>query len=138
MTFKIKLTALVGALVLASSAYSARINICPDINDIKSEGLSMAEIVGPDLYVSYNISKYNTDTIWGFIIAPVEAGSIDEAIDNANDILSEMNGQGTPEEHGTDTLCDYDTGHPDILAAAVSSGTSITPLQLKYLFKKYR
>lgn len=137
MMFRTQLAAFTSALILASSAYSAHIGLCPDINDIKAEGLSMAEEIGPNIYVSYNISNYNTDTTWGFLIAPVEADSGDMALEDANEILSLMNGPGFPEEHGSDIICDYDTGHPDIMAAAISSSEAVTPMKLQYFFKKY-
>ena len=62
MMLKSKLATFAGALVLAGSAFA---NVCPDINDIKAEGLSMAELIAPNIYLTYNISTYNTSSNWG-------------------------------------------------------------------------
>jgi hypothetical protein len=123
--------------MLAGSAFSAQPAICPDINDIQAEGLTMAEEIGPDLYISYNISPYNTPSMWGFIIAPVVGDSAEVAIDIANDILSTMTAPGVPEQDRNTLVCLYDTGRQDIYAAAINTDDGqISPMKLKQYFLK--
>ncbi|MBL7481259.1 DUF4949 domain-containing protein [Legionella bononiensis] len=136
MMLKSKLAAFAGALLLAGSAFAGQESICPNINDIKAEGISMAEEIGPNIYISYNISNYNTESTWGFLIAPVEADSTEVAIEGANEILSTMSAPGVPEQHGGAVICDYDTGRQDVFAAAINDNQQITPMRLKYFFKR--
>lgn len=136
MMLRSKLAAFVGALFLAGSAFSAQQATCPNINDIKAEGISMAEEFGPNIFIGYNINVYKTPSIWGFIIAPVEGDSEDVAIDAANEILSMMTAPGVPEQHGSAMICTYETGHKDVFAAAVKDEGTISPLKLKQYFKK--
>lgn len=137
MMFKSGIAAFAGALMLAGSVFAGQEGICPNINDIKAEGLSMAEEIGPNYYISYNISNYNTPSTWGFLIAPVEGDSEEVAIEAANEVLSNMTAPGVPEQHGGATICDYDTGRQDLFAAAINDEEGqITPMRLKFFFKK--
>ncbi|WP_298627251.1 DUF4949 domain-containing protein [uncultured Legionella sp.] len=138
MMLKSKLAAVAGALILAGSAFAGQESVCPNINDIKAEGIAMAEEIGPNLYLSYNISNYNTESTWGFIIAPLEGDSADVAIEEANEVLSTISAPGVPEQHGDVILCDYDTGRQDLFAAAINDNLQITPMRLKYFFKRAR
>ncbi|CAM2757974.1 DUF4949 domain-containing protein [Legionella worsleiensis] len=136
MMLKSKLAAFAGALILAGSAFAGQTSLCPNINDIKAEGIYMAEEIEFDMYITYNISNYNTRSIWGFLIAPVQAESAELAIEDANRILSTMSAQGVPEQHGDAIICDYDTGRQDVIAVAINDAQQITPMKLKYFFKK--
>jgi hypothetical protein len=136
--FTNKLAAVASALVLASSVYAGQGQICPDINDIKAEGMTMAEVIMNNLYFSYNLSNYNTESTWGFVIAPIEAESSDEAIDTANDILSLMSAPGVPQEDENGFICTYETGNQDIVAAAINANHMMSPSQLKYYIQKVR
>ena len=138
MMLRSKLAAFAGALILAGSAFSAQQAICPDINDIKAEGLSMAEEIGPNIYISYNISDYNTPSTWGFIIAPIEGDSSEVAIDEANEILNTMTAPGIPEQDRNTMICLYDTGSQDVFAAAIQSDGQLSPMQLKQYIRKAR
>ena len=133
--FKSKLATFVGAFIIAGSAFAMQDEACPDINLIKAEGLSMAEQVGPDLYVTYHISNYETEHTWGFIVAPVEGDSDDTALESGNEILSNMSAQGTPEEQDGAIICDYPTGRQDVVSAAIREPGQISPLRLKQLIK---
>ena len=130
-----KLAAFAGALLLAGSAFAAQQEACPDINEIQAEGLSMAEEIGPNIFISYNISVYNTPSIWGFVLAPVEGESDEVALEAANEILSTMSAPGVPEQHGNAMICTYDTGRQDVFAAAIKDDGQISPLKLKQYFK---
>jgi hypothetical protein len=126
-----------GALFIAGSTFSAQQAICPDINDIKAEGLSMAEEIGANSYLLYNISAYNTSSTWGFIMAPLEGDAEDMAIEAGNEILNNMSAPGTPDQqYGSPMICTYDTGRKDIFAAAINDGAQISPMKLKQYFKK--
>lgn len=136
MMLRSKLAAFAGALILAGSAFAGQEGPCPSINDIKAEGITMAEELGPNIYISYNISNYNTDSTWGFIIAPIEGDSAEVAIEGGNEILSTMSAPGVPEQHGGAIICDYDTGRQDVFAAAINDNSQITPMSLKSFFKR--
>lgn len=140
MLFKKKLVTVAGALILASSAYATQEAVCPDINAIKAEGLTMAELVTQNVYFSYNISTFDTGNYWGFVMAPIEANSSDEAINTANEILTTMSSAGIPtkdREHN-EMVCLYETGQPDLLAAAVNAEHMMSPSQLKRYVLKAR
>lgn len=136
MMFRSKLAAFAGALVLAGSAFASHQSMCPNIEDIQAEGLAFAEEIGQHFYISYNISNFNTDSSWGFVIAPIEAGSTEEAIETGNDILNTMTAPGVPEEQSGALICNYETGSPDLIAAAIQSDEQITPMRLKQLIKR--
>ncbi|KTD74657.1 DUF4949 domain-containing protein [Legionella waltersii] len=138
MTFKSKLTTFLSALVIAGSAMAQQEGGCPDINDIKSEGLPMVEQIGPEMYIAYNLSYYNSDAMWGFFIAPVEGDSEETALEISNEILDSMNAPGIPHEQGGDVICSYETGIPNMIAAAIKDGQQISPLKLKQVFKTIR
>lgn len=91
MMFQSKLATFFGALILAGSAFASQQGACPDINVIKAEGLPMAEEIGMNYYLAYNISDYSTSSVWGFFIAPIEADSEEGALEASNEVLSMMN-----------------------------------------------
>jgi len=136
MMFKSKLVTFAGALILAGSAFASQQQGCPDINDIKAEGLNMAEQIAMGYYATYNISHYNTDYSWGFIIGPVEANDEESALEGANFILSEMTAPGVPDQN----LCEYDTGISNMLAVAIRDDDqgNISPMKFKQYLKHVR
>lgn len=130
MMFRAKIAAFAGALILAGTAFANQ-EMCPELSDIQAEGISMAmPMLG--FYTAYQISNYNTDSNWGFVIAPVEADSDNEAIEIANDILSEMTAPGVLQDYEGYALCTYETGVPNIYAAAVQDDFP-TPLKLRQI-----
>ncbi|MDI1352106.1 MAG: DUF4949 domain-containing protein [bacterium] len=137
MMFQSKFTAFVSSLLLAGSVFAGQaVVICPDINDIKAAGLVNAEEILPNQHLTYNISNYNTEFSWGFFIAPVEAETLEEALETANTVLSTMNEQGIPQESDPmNIMCLYNTGNPHLMAMAVRN--PITPGQLKNHFNKF-
>lgn len=96
----------------------------------------MAEVMGPNIYVSYNISLYNTPSTWGFILAPVQGETIEVALESANTILNTMSAPGVPEPLGDIMICNYDTGRDDVIAAAIKDNSQISPMKLKQYFLK--
>ena len=134
-----KLASIVSAVLLTGSVYAGHGQSCPDINEIKTEGISMAEYITSDIYLSYNISNYHTDSIWGFVMAPITAETTVEALAISNEILADMGAPGIPENSEEDELvCLYNTGHQDIIAAAINAEHMISPSKLKQYIQKYR
>jgi hypothetical protein len=112
---KAKLAAFASALILAGTAFASQ-DICPELSAIQAEGISMAmEVYG--FYAAYQISDYNTNNSWGFVIAPIEVGSEEEAIENGNDILKGMTAPGVRVQ---EDVCQYKTNIPGIYALAVA------------------
>ena len=138
MMFHNKCAAIATALLLAGSVYAGQNQLCPDINDIKAVGLSAAEHITGDMFFSYGISNYNTNSTWGFVIAPITAESTEMAIDVANDILDTMTAPGVPEEKNNELVCLYNTGHQNILAAAIPADQMISPSKLKQVIQTIR
>ncbi len=136
MMFK-KLAAVTSALLFASSIYAGQITSCPDINEIKAEGISMAQPIMESLFFTYHFSFYNTNNNWAFAIAPIEADTEEVAIDLANEVLDNINSSGIPDNSGKDVVCYYDTGRPDILAAAMQADF-MSPNKLKQHILKAR
>ncbi len=134
-----KLASVVSAVLLAASVYAGQDQMCPDINDIKAEGMSMAEKITNNLFFSYNISAYNTKNNWGFVIAPIEEESEEKAIKFANKTLEGMNAPGTPEDNDdNEIVCLYNTGHQNLVAAAINAEHMISPSKLKQYIQKAR
>lgn len=123
--FKAKLATFASALILTGTTFAGS-EVCPDLSAIKAEGLSMSmQVYG--FYAAYQLSNFNTDTNWGFIIAPVEAESEDEAVEHANEILNSMTAPGVLIDQG---VCNYDTGVPNIYALAIQDEFP-SPLKLR-------
>lgn len=135
MAFGSKLASFAGSLLLAGSVFASPV-VCPTIDDIKAEGITMAEQIANNVFLSYHVSHYNTDATWGFLIAPVFAESNDEAIGFGNEVLGSMSSPGLPDEQAGLTICSYETGRSDIFAAAIKDSSTISPLKLKQYFKK--
>ena len=130
-----KLVTLIGAILIAGASFSNE-SVCPKIERIRGLGISMTEIIAPSLYLSYQINNYNTDSTWGFFIAPVVAENDSQAIEVSNHVLSSMMSPGVPEEHAGVIICGYKTGQSDLVAAAIKDGDSVTPALLKQYFSK--
>lgn len=133
MIFKAKIASLMSALILAGSAFASQ-EICPDLAEIQAEGLNIAESLF-GFYFTMNMSTYNTDTNWGFIIAPIEAGSDDEALEIGNDILNNMSAHGIPEYDQDTIICSYETGVPGILAIAAQQ-SYLNSMKLRQYIQK--
>lgn len=129
-----KLAAFAGALILAGTAFANQ-EACPKLGAIQAEGVSMAMPIFSSLYGAYQLSTYNTDSYWGFVIAPIDAESENDAVEYANDILSDMTAPGVAEEVDGSLMCTYDTGHSDIYAIAVNT-MFVSPMQLKQLIHR--
>jgi hypothetical protein len=129
MVLKAKWVTFTSALLLAGSVFSAQEIVCPDINDIKAQGLAFSELIQLDYYVSYAISNYNTDSEWGFMIAPIQAESTELALDKGNQILSTISAPGVLQSVKP-TLCEYATDSPHIMALAIQDELP-TPMKLK-------
>jgi len=134
-----KLATVVSTLLLAGSVYAGQEQSCPDISDIKAEGMTMVAPIMYDQFLTYNISSYNTDNNWAFVIAPIEAESEDVALELANEILNGMGSVGIPQTEPDDEIvCMYNTGDANILAAAVNADHMISPSKLKQYIQKAR
>lgn len=133
-----KLASVSCALLFAGSVYAAPMTMCPNINEIKAEGIDMALPMMGDVYLSYHTSFYNTENNWLFAIGPIQAESDEEAIDIGNEVLEGMNASAIPEENGNDIVCIYETGDPDFVAVAVTNDSMISPSKLKHYIQKAR
>jgi len=68
-----KLMASVAALLFAGSTFAASLSFtCPKIENIKSEGLSMAVRVQTEAFAAYQESEYATGVTGAFMSYPVE------------------------------------------------------------------
>ncbi len=120
MMFRTKLAVLASSFLFAGSLFAADLLQCPDIKDIQAEGLSVADRIFDDLYFAYNLSQYNTEMNWGFVIAPITANSADEALSAGNEVLSSLMGPGViTQTMKAGFYCDYKTNNPEITAAAI-------------------
>lgn len=126
---KAKLAAFAGALILAGTTFASQ-EVCPELSAIQSEGISMSmEIYG--IYAAYNISNYNTDSTWGFIMAPFTTDE-DEVVEQASELLSAMSAPGVLLQEG---VCQYETGQSDLYALAVRDAFP-TPAKLKQYIRR--
>ncbi|AWN73736.1 DUF4949 domain-containing protein [Legionella anisa] len=136
MSLGVKLSTFTAALVLAGSAFAN--NPCPELSDLRAEGISEVQEIGNNYFIGMSISRFNLAT-WGFAIGPVKADTEDDALDVTNGILNSMATPGFPLELDHDTLiCLYDTGNPYVYSIAVRD-YAISPMKLKqYLLKAHK
>jgi hypothetical protein len=141
MMFKSKLATFVSALVLAGSAFAVqdKPDVCPGMPAIQSEGMTNAAEILEGLYLTFNLSHYDTPSNWVFIMGAITAESEDRAIEESNQILSAMSGSPTPEDDGEGSwVCQYETNNPDVSAFAVQADDMISPLKMsRYLRKNH-
>lgn len=137
MMFKTKLTALIGALFLAGSSLANQIKpqVCPSVPSIQSEGMPMSAEILEGMYITYNLSHYNTSSNWVFIVGPIAAQNDEMALEEGNKLLSVMSGSPTPEDDGEGNwICQYNTNSQDIIAFAIEADDMISPLKMmRYL-----
>lgn len=134
MKAKTRWGVLLSSLLFAGSA-SAALDVCPSIDDIREEGVSMSEAIAENVYMTYQLSDYYTDSSWGFLIAPITADDNDDAIDQANGILDQMSAPGVAIETSGMLVCTYETGVDKVFAAAIRDDYAVTPAKLKQFFK---
>ncbi|WP_058535093.1 DUF4949 domain-containing protein [Legionella saoudiensis] len=111
MKFSAKLSLLAAALVLANPSFSDP--VCPDLKEIQLGGFSIA-FGTTNHYFAYKLSKYNTDTNWGFVMGPFAVPTREAALEAAYSALSNMN--SAPIYYHE---CIYSTGISDLYAIAV-------------------
>ncbi len=139
MMFKSKLATFVGAFVLASSVYAAQEppDACPSMAAIQSEGMTNAAEILEGLYLTFNISHYDTLSNWVFIMGAIAAESEERSIEESNQLLATMSGAPTPEDDGEGSwVCQYETNDPDIAAFAVQADDMVSPLKMSRYLKK--
>jgi hypothetical protein len=135
MTFTSKLSTFVGAFVFAGSVSAAQEVVCPSIDAIKAEGVVFYQQLFANFYLTYQLSSYNTDTEWTFVLAPIEGDSAGEAIENGNAVLSTMTEEAIPGEEEGVVVCEYESGSGEIFAAAVGTQNLISPAKIKQIIK---
>ncbi|MDP1602421.1 MAG: DUF4949 domain-containing protein [Legionella sp.] len=135
MKFTSKLSAFAGALVFAGSVFAAEGMICPSIDDIKEEGVSESQELFANFYITYQLSSYNTDTEWTFVLAPIQGDSDEMAIENGNELISTMSSEAVIGEEDGISVCLYDTGSEQIYGVAVPTEYLLSPVKLKKFVK---
>lgn len=139
MKFSFKLSAFVAAITLAGSVFATQDMECPDIEDIKAEGIFAATEFLPGLYGAGQISEYNMDSPWIFVLAPLMLETEDEALEEANNILGSMSIQAVPKMTAEGFIaCWYPTGRPDVLGVAVGAEIDtdiLSTLKLRKILK---
>ena len=78
--FKIKLSVFASAWIFVGSAFAAR-DICPELSAIQAEGISMSKQI-EGFYCRYQISNFDKDFSWAFVMAPFNVASNEETIIN--------------------------------------------------------
>ncbi|MFC7780204.1 DUF4949 domain-containing protein [Legionella taurinensis] len=139
MKFTAKLAAFASALFLASATWAAShtVESCPDVSVIKNEGLSMAQVIMSNTYLTYHISQYNTDNTWVFGIGPVQASDEEQALEEGNALLYHLSGRPSPEDDGEGySYCIYDLGSDNVQAFALRAADMKSIHQLKKFLHK--
>jgi len=134
MALRSKIAAFAASLILSGSVFASEA-VCPDLGDIQAAGVYMASSIYGNIYAAFSIDQFNTDSTWAFAIGPVVADDEEDAVDNANEILSNMSSPGVLMQDGTDRVCQYDTANPYIYAVAVR-GDMVSPNTLKSYLNK--
>lgn len=126
--------AALGTVLLAGNALAVE---CPSVSALKGEGLTMAQMVFPYMYLDYHISKYGTEDIWLFGLGPVEAQDSEEALDKGNALLTKLSGDPDPEKDQEGAItCTYSLGEKDeYMAVAFLSLDSVNPHINSYFHK---
>ncbi|HAT1882570.1 TPA: DUF4949 domain-containing protein [Legionella pneumophila] len=141
MMLKTKLTAFISAVILAGSSLANQIKpeVCPSVPSIQSEGMSMSAEILEGMYITYNLSHYNTSSNWVFIVGPIAADNDDMALAESNKLLSTMSGSPHPEDDGEGNwICQYNTESKDIIAFAIEADDMFSPLKMMRYFRTVR
>lgn len=137
MMFKTKLAAFVGALILAGSSFAIqdKPDACPSMASIQAEGMTMSAEILEGLYLTYNLSHFDTPANWAFVMGPVAADSDDMAIEQSNELLTTISGNPSPKQDSEDTwVCEYNTGSQELGAFAILTDEVLSPLKMsRYL-----
>ncbi|CAM2731698.1 DUF4949 domain-containing protein [Legionella worsleiensis] len=141
MMFKSKLATFVSALVLAGSVFAAqdKPEKCPGMAALQAEGMTNAAEIIEGLYLTFNLSHYDTPSTWVFVMGPIDANSEDVSLRHSNEILASMSGTSTPEDDGEGSwLCEYQTRAPGVSAFAILADDMISPLKMARYLRKTR
>ncbi|KTC84901.1 DUF4949 domain-containing protein [Legionella brunensis] len=139
MTFKSKLLAFAGALVIAGSSFAAfkAPPACPSVSSIKIAGLSNAEELMEGMYFAYEVSRYDTESNWVFASGPFDADDEEEALEEANKALRYLSGHPIAEPDEDSWICLYEMDEQHF-AIAVQSDLIPSPYKIRrYLSKKH-
>lgn len=137
MMFTKKWITLIVACIFASSTMAAPLFSCPQLETIKSEGLSGVDLLPTLGYFVFNSSQYNTGQEWFFLIAPIFAEDETAALTTGNRILSKMSVPGVPDESSEVPTCFYQTHSEDYIAIASQSPNVSSLLELRNLSQKH-
>lgn len=141
MMFKSKLIPLIASLIITGSSFAAKVGddaiICPSVESIKSLGVSMPEVVGFNSYIVYNMSNYDTDNVWAFVIGLIPAESDDDAVNQANDALTTLSGNPEPIDYSGHIMCDYNIGSGLMAIASIVDGNIPVPNNLRSLLRPH-
>ena len=136
MKLNAKLATLAGALLLSSVTFAKELpSQCPDVNAIKAEGLSAVELITDNYYFAYQQSNYNTETDWIFLIGIIEGDDEGQVLEDANNLLTGLSGNPSPEEEDDVVGCLYDLDD-EHMAIAVTGDSMLSPRQARRFFRK--
>lgn len=140
MMFRSKLATLLGSLVLAGSALAGTQNtlVCPSINALQAEGLGTAAEILNDFYLTYNMSQFDTNSQWVFMVGPINADSEESALDEGNQMLATLSGNPSPEDVGNDAwACQYEIASQEMVAVAIHADDMMSPLSMSRYLRKH-
>lgn len=109
MMLKSRLAGFISAMLIASSAtahMSAPLK-CPSANAIKEEGVSIVFEWATELFITSQISHFDTDQEWLFSLGLVQADTERKALKEGNKLLNHMSGNPIPQEDGEAWICRY-------------------------------
>lgn len=110
MMLKSRVTGFISAMVIAGSA-AAHLPMppkCPSADAIKQEGVSMIIDWDINVYVTTQISTFDTNQRWFFSLGFIEADSKRAALKIGNKLLINMSGNPVPEQNNNDAwVCNY-------------------------------
>lgn len=140
MKFKSTLATFVSALVLTSTAFAIQSSpkVCPSVSAIQAEGMTMAAEMVEGLYLTYNLSHYDTPLNWAFIIGPVNATSDESALEEGNQQLTTLSGTPSPEESGGAWACEYNTASDELVAVAILADETLSPMKMGQYLRRAR
>ncbi len=140
MMFKSKLATFVGALVLAGSSFAIqdKPESCPSITAVQAEGMTSSAEIIEGLYLTYNLSHFDTSSNWVFVMGPVAAETDEMAIEESNQLLTTISGTPTPTQDEEDTwICEYNTGSQELAAFAILTDDAISPFKMGRYIRRH-
>jgi hypothetical protein len=125
------------AIFLSHAAFALPESLpdCPSANAIRYEGVHMAQPLMYNLFIIYQLSKYDTEKSWLFGVGLITGDSMGEAIASGNRLVQDIAEHPViAEDKHANPTCVYQIGGGKFTGIAVEADYVNTPQEIQNLF----